>query len=95
MDDSKLEQAKLLIKSISLSLTTNEQAYELSSQELDAFIKDWCESESPPSKAELTTIQSHLKRIIDEVTDKKSVTLQDIVKQKKADKAISIYKQGR
>ena len=95
MNDSKLEQAKLLIKSISLSLSSDEHSYELHTKKLDAFIKAWCECDSPPTEAELKVVQNHLKHVIDEVTDRKSVTLKNIVKQKQADKAISIYKQGR
>ena len=67
MNDSKLEQAKLLIKSISLSLPSDEHSYELHTKKLDAFIKAWCECDSPPTEAELKVVQNHLKHVIDEV----------------------------
>lgn len=71
-----------------------EQAHKLQAKLDDDLIK-WCESEYPPSQAQLETIQQRITDIVKSAETARNVTQKNLLEQRKSSQAISKYKSAK
>ncbi|WP_372763400.1 hypothetical protein [Pseudoalteromonas sp.] len=87
------EQVKQLLCVLETQVNNNQAdaaAQQLAA--LDMCLKNWCESELPPTADELIAIQTSIKAILVQATSQKSASFNALLKHKKSDKAINAYK---
>lgn len=71
-----------------------EQAHKLQSKLNDDLIK-WCESEHPPSQAQLEAVQQRITDIVKLAEAARDTTQKNLLEQRKSSQAISKYKSAK